>query len=149
MVAIQPEILLPSFEVLSTAGQRIRSVEYRQRRNLLLAFLDEPAREEYLGSLCACVAAFRACNAQVLAFLGYGYAAEGICYPFPLVADPERRFWERFGIDASALVMTDQFSSIRKILWVPSTHPLPPVGEVVEWLEFIDLRCHECNIPLW
>jgi hypothetical protein len=145
---IQPNGLLPSFEATSTGGQHITSVAFRQRRNLLVAFFDEPEREVLLGALTRERARLREANAEVLVFLAYAQPATPDL-PLLTFVDPGRHFWQRFGIPESALVFTDQFGSIRKILWLPHAHPLPEAEEVLSWLEFIDLRCHECNIPLW
>lgn len=140
-MSVQPAQRLPGFEVYSTTGQCIRSIQYRQRCNLMLVFLGCASRDAYLDALVGAAEQLRYSNTQLVAFVPHKEWTPQ--YPFAVVCDPERRLFERFGVDDDALVLADRFGIIRRIFWIPEPLPLPEVHEVLEWVEFIDLHCHD------
>lgn len=144
-MSIQPGKLIPRFRALSSTGQ-IDSQDYRQRHNLLLIFLGSPIDLAYLQRFESVVPQLRTFNTRLIAFVPEALSVD---YSFPVVADPERVIYERFDVAEAALVLCDQFAEVRKIFWLPRPVTPPSVEEVLEWVEFIDLHCHECNSPLW
>ncbi|AGY59308.1 alkyl hydroperoxide reductase [Gloeobacter kilaueensis] len=144
---IQPGSRLPLFKIAGTDGQVISSADFRQRYNLLLIFLDQPRQLDYLDGFVAAAEQLRLANTRAIAFLSQSGFEKPL--PFATVLDPERRIYEQLGIPEKALVLSDRFATVRKIFWAPEPIALPEVPEVLSWVEFIDLECHECNTPLF
>jgi peroxiredoxin len=143
--------VVPTFTLPDTAGTSVRRTAYRDKKNLVLAFLpdaeDDGARA-YLRALAQGYAALRAETGEVLAILRGDRAAVAdarreLALPFPLLHDADGAVTARFlPPKASAGVfVTDRYGELYFAEPTASTAALPPVAELQSWLEAIDRQC--------
>lgn len=139
----------PNFTLASVAGDTVRRSAYRARRHLavlFLPFVDLPARE-YLEALRDCYTDIRQADGEILAVVtDPGASAEGLRaaveVPFPLLLDPGGEAARRFLPDGAVagLFILDRYGAVRA-QWTLTAPPLPPVREIVDWLEAVDRIC--------
>mgnify|MGYP001354133869 FL=1 len=135
----------PNFTLPALGGGQVKRSAYRARKHLALVFLaaDDAAARDYLASLAGRYADIRAADSELLAILaGPASSAEGLELPLPLLLDPERRGAARFLPDDAPLgaFILDRYGAVQK-QWALTAPPLPPAGELVEWLEVVDRMC--------
>ena len=149
---------LPSFRLQSSTLQTIGPEDYKQSKNLVLAFVDGPRCAicgQLINDLMSRYSEIRNLNAEILAILSPRGSTEVVQTrykpPFPVLFDPDERAAAAcFGADAvrrPTVIVTDRFGSI----WL---HQVPTesgdsldVDEILEELRFIQMQCPECGIP--
>ncbi|HET8522807.1 MAG TPA: redoxin domain-containing protein [Thermomicrobiales bacterium] len=137
--------MLRPFAGQTTDGQTIRSQSYRQRSNLVLLF--------HHGRDCApCQAMLADIGAhideiqdQATAVLAIG--PDGEARPFPMLTDPSGEIAKQQGLAAPAVVIVDRFGEIWAAWEGGADHHLPHADDVIEWLEFLEVQCPECEPP--
>lgn len=139
----------PNFTLPSAAGDGVTRSAYRARRHLALIFLphvDLPARE-YLEAAAASYAEIRQADGEILAVVtDPGASADGLRaaldVPFPLLLDPGGAAARRFLPDGAVLglFILDRYATLRA-QWTLTAPPLPPVQEIVDWLNAVDRQC--------
>jgi peroxiredoxin len=143
--------VVPAFTLPDTAGAPVRRTAYRDKKNLVLAFLpdaeDDGARA-YLRALAQGYQAFRAETGEVLAILrGDGAAVADarreLALPFPLLHDADGAATARFLPPAAraGVFVTDRYGELYFAAPAASTAALPPIAELQAWLEAIDRQC--------
>jgi peroxiredoxin len=143
--------VVPTFTLPDTGGAPIRRTAYRGTKNLVLAFLpdveDDGARA-YLRALAQSYESLRAETGEVLAILRGDRAAiaearRELALPFPLLHDADGAATARFlPPEARAGVfVTDRYGELYFAAPTNETTTLPPVAEILAWLEAIDRQC--------
>ena len=143
--------VVPTFTLPDTAGTPVRRTAYRDKKNLVLAFLpdaeDDGARA-YLSALAQGYAALRAETGEVLAILRGDRAAvadaqRDLALPFPLLYDADGAVTARFlpPTARAGVFVTDRYGELYFAAPSTSTVSLPPIAEIQAWLEAIDRQC--------
>ena len=117
--------VVPHFEVTTANGERVRYATLWQHKNLVLISLaasTSEAVENYLSELTAGIPRFSAHNAACVITR---VQVPGVPCPGVLIAD---RWGEVFHVRAASDV-----------------GDLPPVDELIEWLEYVEMQCPECQ----
>lgn len=123
--ALSPGDLIPTFEGETGDGRRLQYQEVWQRRNVVLLVLSATARAEassYLTAVEARVSKLRPDDTTLV-----------IC---------DHRI---NGVPLGTVVVADRWGEIAYIQELTS-HPAewPSVDEILEWVEFIRVKCPEC-----
>ena len=158
---------LVAFELPAADGRRVRLWDYRQRRNLAIFFhhgVGCPRCRAELTRFARAYPAFRERDAEVLAIgpdepVVQAALAADLGLPFPLLSDPDGSVLARQRMladaDAGALgppaiVVTDRIEQVWAA-WAPLDElKLPSQEEILGWLEFAVLQCHNgCSPPDW
>ena len=124
-VALRRGDLIPHFETTTIDGRPFRYADVWQRSNLVLFVLRAPAGPQaraYLTDLQACVSRLTPANSTLVAVRG----------PVP-------------GLPESSVLLSDQWGEIAHIGELPAdVSAWPEIGDIVEWLEFVRMKCPEC-----
>ena len=143
--------VIPTFTLPDTAGAPVRRTAYRDKQNLVLAFLPDAADEgtrAYLRALAVDYASLRAETGEVLAILrGAGAAISEaqreLALPFPLLHDADGAVSARFlpPTARAGVFVTDRYGELYFAAPAAGTATLPPIAEIQAWLEAIDRQC--------
>lgn len=120
MAMLQPRESVPHFEVAGTDGQPVRYASIWQRKNLVLVRLPDPMTgdaEEYAAQLTARLPEITGQDAECVITRD---EVPGMPAPGALVAD---RWGEVHFVQAGR----------------------PPVAELIEWLQYLQVKCPECE----
>ncbi len=124
-VALRRGDLVPHFETTTADGRPFRYVDVWQRSNLVLLVLPRGAgsgARGYVADLQARVSKLTPANSVVVAVQG------------PVAGLPE-----------SSILLSDRWGEIAQIIDLPAAVTAwPEAADVVEWLEFIRMKCPEC-----
>ncbi len=158
--AVTPAGELPSkghrlrdFELTSTRGDKVRLSDYRGHANLVIAVADTRGETaELLSQLDSRYPQIRAEDAEVL-LIAPPDATELPEHRFPILVDGDGRMHRELGAEINppqaAVYVADRFGEVYGAYRTADGHPLPSVGEVLNWLEFINRQCPECEPPEW
>jgi peroxiredoxin len=137
--------MLQSFALETPAGREIRSQSYRQRSNLVLLLhhgRDCARCQEMLADFDARSGEIRDQSAAILAIGPDAHDAS-----FPMLLDPAGAVATRQGLTVPAVVIVDRFGEIWAAWEDGTDHHLPHAGDVIEWLDFLEVQCPECEPP--
>jgi peroxiredoxin len=143
--------VVPSFTLPDSEGAPVRRTAYRDRRNLVLAFLpsaaDDGARA-YLRALADGYTGIRAETGEVLAILrddqrSIAAARRELELPFPLLSDADGATTARFLPPKAhaGVFVTDRYGELYFAAPAADSATLPPIAELQEWLAAIDRQC--------
>ena len=143
--------VIPTFTLPDTAGAPVRRTAYRDKKNLVLVFLpdaeDDGARA-YLRALAQGYESLRAETGEVLAILRGGRSAladaqRELALPFPLLHDADGATSARFlpPMARAGVFVTDRYGELYFAAPTADTTTLPPIAEILAWLEAIDRQC--------
>jgi peroxiredoxin len=143
--------VVPTFTLPDSDGVPVRRTAYRDKRNLVLAFLpgaeDEDARA-YLRALAEVYSTVRAETGEVLAILrGDQSAADklkrDLALPFPVLADADGATTVRFlpPTARAAAFVTDRYGELYFVAPTAYAASLPLVAELCDWLVAIERQC--------
>lgn len=152
------DLLIPRFLLPSTSGRPLGPGEFKQRRNLVIAFLHQaqcPRCQEVLKALAERYAGLRAYDAEVLAIIsGEEQAArelhEQLQLPFPVLFDPKDRAASLcLGTEMRrpALLVVDRYGALWARLVPEEEDGIVEVQQAESWLAFIAVQCPECGVP--
>lgn len=166
--AVTPGNELPSkgrrlhdFGLTSADGELIRLSDYRGRSNLVLIFTDERGEsQKLLSAVARQYPDIKNEEAEVLAVLWSSgtqtaEAKQTRELPYPVLAGEDGRIHREVGaVDSrgrasAAVYVTDRFGEVFGLYRTRDGQPLPAVGEILNWLEFINNQCPECEAPEW
>ncbi|HEX8242978.1 MAG TPA: redoxin domain-containing protein, partial [Longimicrobium sp.] len=102
----------------------------------------------YLRQLAASSADLREGDAHLVAITRDaedGAAALASHLPFPVVVDAEGVFATRAGLDGAAVVIADQWGEVAHVADAGAGHELPSAREIAEWVQYLAIRCPECE----
>ncbi len=126
--------------------------DYRQRNNLVVVFAGNKECERcrtLLKGLAAGDHDIRDQDARVLAVVAGSVedarqVQERDRLPYAVVADEGGRIHREVGaLDAVTVLVVDRFGEIYSIYREDKYQPVPTAGEIVDWLQFIELQCPE------
>jgi mycoredoxin-dependent peroxiredoxin len=152
---------LRDFELMSSEGEPVRLSDYRGRSNLILILTDE--RREVEGLLATIGSHYEEIQnegAEVLAIMPASReqtktTRERLNLPFRVLSDDNRHIHRQLGAvdsedrDAAAVYITDRFGEVFAAYRTSDRQTLPPVADILKWLEFINAQCPECEAPEW
>ncbi|HXE79752.1 MAG TPA: hypothetical protein VNK41_03310 [Vicinamibacterales bacterium] len=115
---------VPHFSVRDVTGRSVRYEAIWQRRNLVLAVLPEDGDEatRYHADLLARDADFRRLH------------AECVITPEPIP-----------GLPPPAVLVADRWGEIAHVASAQRAADLPDAAALLEWLEWLEYRCPECE----
>lgn len=149
------------FVLRSTDGRLIRLSDYRGRSNLVLIFADDRSEsKQLLSQLASEYANMKNEQAEVLAIVCSSpqktiLGEDGLKFPYPVLVDEDRSIHYQAGaVDqqggcAAAVYVTDRFGEVFGLYRTRDNQPLPKVADILNWLEFINSQCPECEPPEW
>lgn len=152
---------LREFELMSSEGNSVRLSDFRGRCNLVVILTDErPEAEELLAGVRIHYEEIRNEGAQVLAIMHASHeqtikAKERLNLPFPVLLDNNRHVYRQLGAvgpedrDAAAVYVTDRFGEVFAAYRTIDRQISPTVADILQWLEFINAQCPECEAPEW
>lgn len=149
--------LVPNWRFISPAGTGIQPGDYRQRVNLVIVFAGDKDCERcraLLKSLAVGDHDIRDQDARVLAVVAGSpqdarEVQERDDLPYAVVADEGGRVHREVGAlgEGPGFVVTvlvaDRFGEIYSIYREDKYQPVPTAGEIIAWLQFIELQCPE------
>lgn len=141
--------VVPNFTLADLHGEPVTRSAYRARRHLALLMLpqvDAPARA-YIESLRDVYRPIRAADGELLVLVADSAAhADGLRsaleVPFPILLDPEGAASKKFLPDGGryGVFIIDRYGALHA-QWALTRPPLPPIADIVEWVEVIDNQC--------
>lgn len=154
--------LVPPLTIHTPDGRTVRASDYKQKKNLVIAFLDTDCApcEEFLRTLVASAGALRERNAVApVVFLEQparrvtDSLPPGIIVGADMPGNSARAF---LGEDAFAsrgfvrggVFVTDRYGELFA-QWVIERHKFPAIAEVLAALDHVEMACDECSTPLW
>ena len=153
--------LLRDFALISPLGVRIHLSDYRGRSNLVLLVTDnESASARLMSDLAREYAEIRNHEAEVLAveWLSPEQATQEkqqMRLPYPLLVDEDGRFHREVGAtdahgqSSAAVYVTDRFGEVFGSYRTRDGQNLSTAEEILNWLEFVNSQCPECEPPEW
>ncbi len=152
---------LHEFELTGALGRLIRLSDFRGRANLaIFAIDDRPATAKLMADTAARYPEIKNEGAEVLAIVHT--SRESVAdikrngnLPYPVLADDNGRVHcdlgaiDSKGTDSAAVYVTDRFGEVFGVYRTAAGDRLPSVDDVLNWLEFVNAQCPECEPPEW
>ena len=154
--------LVPPLTIHTPDGRTLRAWDYKQKKNLVIAFLDTDCGpcEEFLRALVANAAELRDKAAVALIVFLEQPARRvtdslppGIIVGADMPGNSARAF---LGEDAFAsrgfvrggVFVTDRYGELFA-QWTIERHKFPAIAEILAALDHVEIACDECSAPLW
>ena len=154
--------LVPPLTIHTPDGRTVRAWDYKQKKNLVIAFLDTDCGpcEEFLRALVTNAAELREKDAVALVVFLEQPARRvtdslpsGIIVGADMPGNSARAF---LGEDAFAsrgfvrggVFVTDRYGELFA-QWTISSHKFPAIAEIFAALDHVEMACDECSTPLW
>ncbi len=154
--------LVPPLTIHTSDGRTVRAWDYKQKKNLVIAFLDTDCGpcEEFLRALVASAAAL--CEKEVVTLVVFleqpprrltDSLPPGIIVGADMPGNSARAF---LGADAFAsrglvrggVFVTDRYGELFA-QWSIDRHKFPTIAEILAALDHVEMACDECSTPLW
>ena len=156
---LQPKIrqhsLLPPMSLASVGGGPFDLARYRQRKHIVLCFLDARDREgvEYLTRLAGSHEDLDREGAELVAIFVGKEPEDGEMagMSFPIVVDSDGLSSARVlpaeagDLVLPSVILADRYLSLYRQWW--GKEELPSPEEVINLLFFLGTRCPECGVP--
>ncbi len=123
---LQRRDAMPHFDLMTLGGERFRYASIWQRRNLVLVVV--PAGESaaaprpYVAALLARTSEFTSRDAECV-----------------VTADAVP------GVQSPAVVIADKWGEIDHVATAAQVEDLPSPDELLDWIDYLDRRCPECE----
>ena len=152
---------LPDLAFDDLFGRPVQLSDYRARRNLALILAgdsESAAHLPLLADLARRYPEFAGQETQVLVVVAASREqAQSMAsqLPFPVLLDPDSRAHRALagsdadGRVATAVYVTDRYGEVFAAFRSAEGLPLPDAGEILKWLEFVNIQCEECFPPEW
>ncbi len=152
---------LQEFELPSALDGVVHLSDYRGRANLVLILSDHKSEtSKLLSHTAARYSEIKNEEAEVLVIIRMSrpQAAETqkrLRLPCPVLADDVGRIHQPLGAvdsqgdDSAAVYVTDRFGEVFGAYRTSGGQSLPGVADILNWLEFINAQCPECEPPEW
>lgn len=154
--------MIPPLTLRQTDGRMIRAWDFKQKRNLVIAFLDVGCSicERFLRTVTAHAEEFRQREAVVLlVFLQQPGPSACGNLPAEIIAGMDvsgssaRRFLGEDALSTPGLArrgvfVTDRYGELYD-QWIAEEHEFPAVQEILSSLDGIELACDECGVSHW
>ncbi len=154
--------LIPPLTARTPAGQTVRAWDYKQKKNLVVAFLHGGCRgcQEFVEKLAARAAELTERDALALVVFSEPAALSGESLPRQIIvaADMSGRSQRAYlGADAFGpagqervgVFVADRYGELYAQWVARGEEGLPGVGEVLEWLGQSQVACEECGVSHW
>jgi hypothetical protein len=155
--------LIPPLTARTLAGQMICAWDFKQKKNLVIAFLDAAhlGSEDFLECLIARSAEMAEQEAVALIIFS---GAPPVMLPallsteITVATDMSGRAARAFlgedvfgasGQKGSGVFVADRYGELHAQWIVPAGGALPGAGEILSWLRQIELACEECGVSHW
>jgi peroxiredoxin len=154
--------MIPPVTARTLDGRVVRAWDFKQKKNLVLAFLHAECSEceAWLRQLARGAAQMMEHEAVALA-ISPGtpqHSLENFPPPIIVAADmaghSQRSFmgddaFSSAGLERIGIFVTDRFGELFAQWATGRQHKLPAVEEVIGWLAHIQVACEECGAPHW
>jgi hypothetical protein len=154
--------LVPPLTIHTPDGRTVRAWDYKQKKNLVIAFLDTDCGpcEEFLRALVTNAAELRDKAAVALVVFLEQPARRvtdslppGIIVGADMPGNSARAF---LGDDAFAsrgfvrggVFVTDRYGELFA-QWTIERHKFPAIAEILAALDHVEMACDECSAPSW
>jgi hypothetical protein len=154
--------LVPPLTIHTPDGRTVRAWDYKQKKNLVIAFLDTDCGpcEEFLRTLVTNAAELRDKAAVALVVFLEQPARRvtdslppGIIVGADMPGNSARAF---LGDDAFAsrgfvrggVFVTDRYGELFA-QWTIERHKFPAIAEILAALDHVEMACDECSAPSW
>ena len=155
--------LIPPLTVRTLAGRTVQAWDYKQKKNLVIAFLHAGCTScaGFLDRL-----AFRAADLkdrETVALIVYLEAPQrAVAEPLPpeivLGADMSGHSARAYigeeaaspaGLDKLGVFVADRYGELYAQWLVHREHQFPGMAEILSWLRQIEVACEQCGVPHW
>jgi hypothetical protein len=154
--------LVPPLSIHTPDGRTARAWDYKQKKNLVIAFLDVDCAPcaEFLRRLAARAAELGEKEAVALVvFLEQPSRQITDFLPAEIIVGsdmPGRAAREFLGDDAfsargfvrGGVFVTDRYGEL-SALWPIERHTFPEIDEIMRALDYVQIACDACATPLW
>ena len=154
--------LVPPLNIHTPNGRTARAWDYKQKKNLVIAFLDANCGpcEDSLRGLVAQAGELREREAVALiVFLEQPTARLTDSLPAEIIVGsdtPGRNAGAYVGDDAlsargfarSGVFVTDRYGELAA-QWPIECHKFPQLAEILAALDYVQMACDGCGTPLW
>ena len=150
--------LIPPLTLRTSEGRIVRAEDFKQKKNLAIAFLDVDCAlcDEFLGRLAGRAADLSAKQAVALiSFLHPPPLWVAGRLPAEIIAGSDmsgrgaRAFLGDDAFSSSGFVRSGVFVADRYgelfAQWPIERHEFPPLDEIFSWLDQIEIACEECG----
>ncbi len=149
------------FELPSALDGVVQLSDYRGRANLVSILSDHRSEtSKLLSDTAARYSEIKNEDAEVLVIIhmSLAQAAETknrLRLPCPVLADDDGRIHQQLGAldsqgdDSAAVYVTDRYGEVFGAYRASEGQSLPGVADILNWLEFINAQCPECEPPEW
>ncbi len=153
--------LFPDLELTMGSGRHVRPSDYRGRSNLVLVFTGyQAASAELLSQIAACYEQLKGQEGEIVAVAQCSRheclrIEQQLKLPFSVFADEDGHVHREVGASdqlghaSAAAYVTDRYGEIFAVYRTRDGQALPGAAEILNWLEFINLQCPECEPPEW
>ena len=155
--------LIPPITAQTTTGRTIHAWDYKQKKNLVIAFLEagSPICEGFLQQLVGEAARLAELDAQALVIFSApppaalsGRMPKEILVVAEMSGRSARIYlgddsFEPAGQTRWGIFVADRYGELHA-QWVSgNTAAIPAVGEILDWLWRIEIACEECSVSRW
>ena len=155
--------LIPPLTARTLAGRTVSAWDFKQKKNLVIAFLDagHPGTKDFLARLASRAADIAEQEAVALIVFSEVPSAAlltDLHAEFFAATDVSGRAARAYlGEDVlgpsgqlrSGVFVADRYGELCAQWIVPADAALPGAGEILSWLRQIELACEECGVSHW
>jgi mycoredoxin-dependent peroxiredoxin len=151
----------PDFELMAISERTMRVSDYRGRSNLVLIFTDDrSATAKLLAEIAQVYDQIQSEETEIIT-IGQcsrdecGGMKERLKLPFPVLSDEDGLIHSEVGASderghaVAALYVTDRYGEIFAVYRTRDGQVLPTATGILNWLEFVNSQCPECEPPEW
>jgi len=154
--------LVPPLTIHTPDGRTVRAWDYKQKKNLVIAFLDTDCGpcEEFLHVLVTNAPELRDKAAVALIVFLEQPARRvtdslppGIIVGADMPGNSARAFlgedtFASRGFVRGGVFVTDRYGELFA-QWTTERHKFPSIAEILSALDHVEIACDECSTPLW
>lgn len=155
---LEMERVIPDFTLPSVDGRQIGPGVYKQRANLVIAYLDLNRCgecEDFLRGLADDYQLYRADETEILAIcpqpIGELQMQAGtLRLPFPVLSDEKGAVRDVYfsgepGQPVAGVFITDRYGALRVQIISQNGTEIPVRHDILDWLDLIEMECPECG----
>jgi len=154
--AIEIGHLIPEFKLLTTNGQVIDPIDFKQKKNLVIYFFDvhNSTSWEMLAMLRQRYHEFKEVNTEVLAISPGSMEELQDCVssmnlPFPILCDSNGDVASAYSVTKPTLFVADRYGELKTFSEVTSENIETVIESALSTLDLVELECPECGVPTW
>ena len=154
--------LIPPLSIHTPGGRTVRAWDYKQKKNLVIAFLDANCApcEEFLRTLASSSAVLHESESiALIVFIEPPSRCLTDSLPTEIIVGsdiPGRSARAFLGDDAfaapgflrGAIFVTDRYGEL-SAQWPIERHKFPPLAEILIALDYVQMACDSCSVPTW